>query len=272
MLAQKGTIDFDQAMDFLAQFQLKGKKALVCGASQGIGEATARILAQMGAQVCVLARRSEVLEKLVEELPGSGHRALALDLSSTVEIENALKPLLPFHIVVNNAGGPKGGPLLDATSEDFLSALRTHLLAAQKIAQLTVPGMKADRYGRFINVISTSVKTPLANLGVSNTVRGAMASWAKTLANEVGSSNITVNNVLPGYTRTGRFESLRKAASDKNKLPEAQIEQQWASTIPLARIGEPEEVASAIAFLASPAASYISGINLPVDGGRTPAL
>lgn len=272
MLACRAWIDFDQAMDFLNQFQLKGKRALVCGASQGIGRSAALYLAQMGAQVCVLARQSGLLQEVVESLPGHGHQFLSLDLSSTVEIGNALKPLLPFHIVINNAGGPKAGPLLDSSAEDFLSGLRVHLLAAQKIAQLTVPGMKEAGYGRIINVISTSVKTPLGNLGVSNTVRGAMASWAKTLANEVGPFGITVNNVLPGYTKTPRFEALRKSAAEKNKVSEAQIENQWKASVPLNRFAEPEEVAAAIAFLASPAAGYISGINLPVDGGRTPSL
>lgn len=272
MLAQTAGIVFYHPMNFLSQFQLKGKRALVCGASQGIGEASAQLLAQMGAEVVILARRSEALDQVLAQLPGEGHKALALDLSSTVEIENHLKPLLPFHIVVNNAGGPKGGPLLGAAGEDFLNAFRVHVLAAQKIAQLTVPGMKAAGYGRIINIISTSVKAPIPNLGVSNTIRGAMGNWAKTLASEVGSSGITVNNVLPGYTRTARFESLRKAAAEKNKLSEAQIEDQWKSAIPLNRIAEPLEVAAAVAFLASPAASYISGINLPVDGGRTPNL
>ncbi|MEZ0390711.1 MAG: SDR family oxidoreductase [Pseudobdellovibrionaceae bacterium] len=259
-------------MDFLSQFQLKGRRALVCGASQGIGEATARILAQLGAEVVLLSRRAESLQKLKSELPGQGHQILAVDLSSTAELEKALQPLLPLHIVVNNAGGPKAGPLLKATDVEILEAMKTHLLASQKIAQLTVPGMQKAGYGRFINIISTSVKAPIPNLGVSNTVRGAMANWAKSLAHELGPLGITVNNVLPGYTKTPRFETLRKAASEKSKVPESQIEDQWKSSIPLSRFAEPFEVASAVAFLASPAAGYISGINLPVDGGRTPNL
>jgi 3-oxoacyl-[acyl-carrier protein] reductase len=259
-------------MDFLSQFQLHGKKALVCGASQGIGEACARVLAAAGAQVTLLARRLEPLENLKSELPGKGHQVVAMDLGNTVEIDTRLKPLLPFHIVVHNAVGPKSGSLLDASSEDFLAGLRVHLLSAQKIAQLCIPGMSEAGYGRLINIISTSVKTPLANLGVSNTVRGAMASWSKTLANEVGHKGITVNNVLPGYTKTPRFESLRKATADMKQITEAQVENQWKASVPLARFAEPIEVAMAVAFLASPAAAYISGTNLPVDGGRTPSL
>ncbi len=272
MLELPRGMDFYQAMNFLSQMQLKGKRALVCGASQGIGRSTAEMLAQLGAEVCLLARQEDLLKDLVKTLPGQGHQFVALDLSSTADIEARLKPLLPFHIVINNAGGPKSGPLLEASAEDFLKGLSVHLLAAQKIAQMCVPGMKEAGYGRIINVISTSVKTPLSQLGVSNTVRGAMASWAKTLANEAGVFGITVNNVLPGYTKTARFEALRKAAAEKNKVTEVQIENQWKASVPLARFAEPEEVAAAIAFLASPVAGYISGINLPVDGGRTPSL
>jgi len=259
-------------MNLTSQFQLHGKRALVCGASQGIGEACARVLAEAGAEVCLLARRFEPLEEIRQQLPGKNHQVLAMDLGSMLEIEERLKPLLPFHIVVHNAVGPKAGALTDATAEDFLAGIRVHLLSAQKIAQLCIPGMTSDKYGRFINIISTSVKTPLPNLGVSNTIRGAMASWAKTLAMEVGPAGITVNNVLPGYTKTPRLESLRKAAAEMKKVSEAQIEAQWKASVPLARFAEPVEVAMAVAFLASPAAAYISGINLPVDGGRTPSL
>jgi len=259
-------------MNFVSQFQLHGKRALVCGASQGIGEACARVLAEAGAEVCLLARRLEPLEQICQQLPGKGHQVLAMDLGNTLELDQRLKPLLPFHIVVHNAVGPKAGALLDASSEDFLAGMRVHLLSAQKIAQLCVPGMSEARYGRFINIISTSVKTPLMNLGVSNTVRGAMASWAKTLAMEVGPMGITVNNVLPGYTKTARFEALRKATAEMKKISEEQVETQWKSTIPLSRFAEPSEVAMAVAYLSSPAAAYVSGINLPVDGGRTPSL
>lgn len=257
---------------FLEQFQLKGKRALVCGASQGIGEATVRILAELGAEVCLLSRRAEVLEKIRSTLPGTGHQVLALDLSQTTGLEKALTAYLPFDIVVNNTAGPRGGPMLQASIEEFQLALQAHLFAAQKIAQLTVPGMKEKGYGRFINIISTSVKAPIPQLGVSNTIRGAMANWSKTLAGEVGPHGITVNNVLPGFTKTARFEFLRKSAAEKNQVSESEVENQWKATIPLQRFAEANEVASAVAFLVSPAAAYITGINLPVDGGRTQSL
>lgn len=259
-------------MSILTATSLSGKRALVCGASQGIGAASATALAELGAQVVVVARNSVELTKIKESLPGSGHQMCVLDLSKTEEIENKLRPLLPFHIVVNNSGGPAGGPITEASSENFLTAFAQHILSAQKIAQLVLPGMKEAGFGRFIQIISTSVKAPIPGLGVSNTVRGAMANWAKTLSLEVGPFGITVNNVLPGYTRTPRFDSLKKSTAQKNQSSETQVEEQWKKTTPLGRIAEPSEVAAAVAFLASPAASYISGINLPVDGGRTPSL
>lgn len=259
-------------MNLISQISLKGKRALVCGASQGIGEATARSLAELGAEIILLARRRESLELILKNLPGTGHQIIAVDLGDLDRLQAEIQAHLPIDIVVNNAGGPPAGVLIEAQAEDFVKGFQQHILAAQVIAQLAVPHMKKTGYGRIINVISTSVKTPLTNLGVSNTIRGAMASWSKTMANELGSFGITVNNVLPGFTKTPRFESLKKSTSEKNKTSPESIEEQWRATIPLRRFAESFEVANAIAFLASPAASYISGTNLPVDGGRTPSL
>ena len=251
--------------------------ALVCGASDGIGKAIAKELASQGARVILLARRQEELDKLLGELPAhpKKHRAVSVDLSQTEELKSKIFDLVKtesIEIVINNAGGPPSGPLLDAEVDVFEKAFRTHIVAAHTLAKLVVPGMKQKKYGRFINIISTSVKTPLANLGVSNTIRGAMASWAKSLANEVGGFGITVNNVLPGYTKTARLDQLMKATGERMKIAPEQVEKNWLSTIPAGRFGQSEELAEAVAFLASPAASYISGINLPVDGGRTPSL
>lgn len=255
--------------------ELHGKRALVCGASQGIGEATAKLLAARGAQVVLLARNADRLQKLAAELPGSGHRFVTADLSDLAHLQKEVVPEIEkfeCDILVNNSGGPKGGPLMDAAIEEFESALRPHVMASHLLMRACLPTMKARRYGRIVNLISTSVKAPIPNLGVSNTIRAAMANWSKTLSLELGPFGITVNNVLPGYTKTARFEALRAAASQKLKISEAQVEEQWKSVIPLARFAEPSEVAEAIVFLAGPRASYISGINLPVDGGRTPSL
>ncbi|WP_413582026.1 SDR family oxidoreductase [Bdellovibrio sp. HCB288] len=258
----------------MSSWDLQGKTAVVCGASQGIGAATAQLLAQRGARVIALARNEEKLKALLASFPGEGHKYFAVDLADTAE----LKKLIPkisqekIHILINNSGGPKGGPLLEASIEEFDAPIRAHLHAAHLLVQAVVPFMKSVKYGRIVNIISTSVKNPIPGLGVSNTVRGAMASWSKTLAGELGPFGITVNNMLPGYIRTGRIESLMGAAAQKNGNSIEEVEEQWIKTIPAGRIGDPLEAAEGIAFLVSPAASYINGINLPVDGGRTPSL
>lgn len=254
---------------------LKGKKALVCGASQGIGEATARLLAQRGAQVILLARSEDKLRSLQAELPGDC-RYLALDLADRALLESKVKGLLnelrSIEILICNTGGPKGGALIDADETSFISAFENHVLVNSLLARLLVPGMKQQTYGRIINIISTSVKIPIPNLGVSNTIRGAVANWAKTLSVELGPMGITVNNVLPGYTETPRLEALLQAAAEKSQGSVAAVTEEWKNKVPLRRFARPEETAEAVAFLASPRASYISGINLPVDGGRTGSL
>jgi len=259
-------------------FNFAHRRALICGASQGIGAATAHLLAQGGAEIILVARNKEKLKDVYSNLPfahGQKHLMLPLDLSDTTKLSEELNPALsggPIDIVINNAGGPKSGSLLDAAEEDFLLAFQTHLLASSIIAKKIIPGMKEKKYGRFINIISTSVKVPISNLGVSNTIRGAMASWAKSLANEMAPFGITVNNVLPGYTDTPRLEALAVAASQKQNKSVDTIKSQWMAATPAGRFGSPHEIAYAIAFLASENAGFITGINLPVDGGRTPCL
>lgn len=255
-------------------FRLEGKRALVCGASQGIGAAIAQLYAEAGATVILLARDGAKLEKIRAGLPGKGHEILSCDLANAAAFDAALKTIagLRIDILVNNTAGPKGGALTEAPELEFIGAFQMHLLAAHKLVQTVLPHMKQNNFGRVINILSTSVKAPIANLGVSNTIRGAVAQWGKTLANEVGRHNITVNNILPGYTRTDRFDQLRKLNAEKTKTDEATVEKQWEAAIPLGRIGEPREIAGAALFLASPAGGYVNGINLPVDGGRTPGL
>jgi 3-oxoacyl-[acyl-carrier protein] reductase len=254
---------------------LSGKRALVCGASQGIGLAAAQHLAGLGAQVVLMARNAERLAEAVKTLPGNGHETAVADFSKPEDVAAAAAEVVAaesVHILVNNTGGPAGGPITEAGVEAFRATFEQHLVCNQILAQTVHPGMKEANYGRIINVISTSVKQPLNGLGVSNTIRGAVANWAKTWANEVGSDGITVNNVLPGATNTARLAQIVDAKAAKTGGDPAAIRASMAAVVPLGRTGEPEEVARAIAFLASPAASYISGINLPVDGGRTGCL
>ena len=252
---------------------LEGKTALVCGASRGIGAATARIMAKAGANVIVASRTEDQLKSLLEELPALGaghHQALVMDLEDTESIAECIQPLLdqgPIHILVNNSGGPPGGPLLDATVDELSQPFTRHLHAAHTLVKLLTPSMVRANYGRIIQIISTSVREPIPNLGVSNTLRGAMASWAKSLSRELHPA-ITINNVLPGFTDTERLGSLAQSIHERTGQPIESIHDGWMSQVPIERLIDPLETATVIAFLASPAAGAIRGVSLPVDGGR----
>ena len=257
---------------------LTGKRALICGSSQGIGRAAAIQLALMGASVTLVARNGEKLKEVIDHIPADdteSHHYLVADFAHPEQLKSAIDGYLKDHtidILVNNTGGPPGGQAIDAKNEEFIAAFNSHLICNQILVQAVTPAMKKEGFGRIINIISTSVKTPLAGLGVSNTIRGAVASWAKTLSLELGPFGITVNNVLPGFTMTARLESLINSRVEKEGLSFEEVKQQMIEGIPARRIGEAEDVAAAIAFLASKSAGYINGINLPVDGGRTPTL
>lgn len=257
---------------------LTGKHAIVCGSTQGIGKAAAIELALLGASVTLVARDEQKLKHVWAELHHSGHQFhhhLAADFSRPEEVKNKIGEYMQkhtVHILVNNTGGPPGGTAIDAKPEEFLSAFNNHLICNQIITQAVVPSMKQEKYGRIINIISTSVKIPIRGLGVSNTIRGAVANWAKTLSLELAPYGITVNNVLPGATQTGRLDWLIKSKAEKSGKSEEAVRNEMTAEIPAGRIGQASEVAAAIAFLASPAAGYINGINLPVDGGRTGSL
>ncbi|WP_027421484.1 SDR family oxidoreductase [Crocinitomix catalasitica] len=257
---------------------LKHKTAIVCGSTQGIGLATAKELAKLGANIILIARNPERLESTMKALDTSAdqsHAFIVADFTQPEELKNMLDISLgnkSVEILVNNTGGPAGGLIHEASTDEFIAAFNQHLICNHILVQAVKDKMIAAKYGRIINVISTSVKQPLPNLGVSNTIRGAVANWSKTLANELGQYNITVNNVLPGATNTARLQSIIENKSEKTGKAFDSIKQDMANASPMGRVAEPEEVANAIAFLASPAASYINGINVPVDGGRTKSL
>jgi 3-oxoacyl-[acyl-carrier protein] reductase len=254
---------------------LSGKTALIGGASAGIGRAVALQLAELGAQVVLMARTAAKLQAVMKSMHGDGHQYLVVDFEQPEVLQQKIGALLSehtVHILINNTGGPPGGPIVRASTADFLHAYNNHLLCSHMLAQACMPGMQADGYGRIINIISTSVKEPLDNLGVSNSTRWAVAGWAKTWANEVGPLGITVNNVLPGYTKTGRLDEIVQKRSQSTNLPAEAVAEQMKQHVPMRRFATPEEIAYAVAFLASPAAGYINGINLPVDGGRTKSL
>ncbi len=258
---------------------LSGKNALVCGSTQGLGLAAAIELAALGAEITLMSRNEIKLKKAVKKLSntkGQNHKYLVADFQFPQLVKNVITDYLSLdnsiQILINNTGGPKGGKATDATIEEFLEAFNSHLICNHILVQAILPSMKASGYGRIVNIISTSVKQPIPGLAVSNTIRGAVASWSKTLANELGEFGITVNNVLPGYTRTSRYDSIVKNRTAITGLSEEQIEAEFLKEIPLRKIGMPQEFGAAVAFLCTPAASYITGINLPVDGGKLACL
>ncbi len=254
---------------------LEGRQALVGGASQGIGRAAAFALAELGASVTCLARDAAALEAVRRELPashGQRHSVVIADFDKPAELQAAVSGLKDITILVNNTAGPPGGPASAAAASEFETAFRRHLICGQVMVQALVPFMKAAKFGRIVNVISTSVKEPIAGLGVSNTIRGAVAAWAKTLAGELGAFGITVNSVLPGSTRTGRLAAIFEARSAKSGKSLAEVEAEAIAEVPMGRVADASEIANVIAFLCSPAASYVTGVNLPVDGGRTRSM
>jgi len=258
---------------------LCNRTALVCGASKGLGAAVAKELALLGANIILLARTESNLNKtmsLLDISKGQSHQYIVGDTSKPKELLEKVTKFLAIgnhiDILVNNSGGPAAGPLLDTNFKDIDNAFQSHLMVSHLLTQAIVPGMKRKKFGRIINILSTSIKQPINGLGISNSVRAAVANWAKTLANEIGSFGITVNNVLPGYTNTDRLNYLFAKQAASARVSQDEILKRTIDLIPAGRLGEPDEFGAAVAFLCSPAAAYINGINLPVDGGRLGSL
>lgn len=253
---------------------LTGKKALVCGSSEGIGLACAQALARLGASVTLLARREPMLLSALQTLPKSATQQHSIMVADVLHLDAVLDEIQQtgFDILINNSAGPAGGALQKASEQQLMSVFQQHVLSAQQLLKAVLPHMQKNQWGRIVNIISTSVKEPIAMLGVSNTIRGAMASWSKTLATELAADGITVNNVLPGYTKTQRLEQiLQERAKNTGKTIE-RVAQGMLATVPAARFAEPAEIAHAVAFLCQMQSGYINGINIPVDGGRTKSL
>ncbi|MFN4930258.1 MAG: SDR family oxidoreductase [Bacteroidota bacterium] len=258
---------------------LSHKIAFVCGSTQGIGKAAACELAALGARVVLIARNENALKEALMEINQINtlkNDFIVADFSNPEALRNIVNNYIQVnggaHILINNTGGPPAGKISDAKTGEFLQAFNNHLICNHILAEAVLPFMKQEQFGRIINIISTSVKQPLKGLGVSNTIRAAVANWAKTLSLEVAAFGITVNNVLPGATSTARLQGIISNKSEKLKTSTETITQEMLEEIPAGRFAEAEEIAAAVAFLASPAAAYINGINLPVDGGRTGCL
>jgi 3-oxoacyl-[acyl-carrier protein] reductase len=257
---------------------LEGKNAIICGSTQGIGLAIAEELALLGASCTLIARNEETLKGAVRKLDTQlrqQHSYLLADFTQPDELKNIIGDYMAghtAHILINNTGGPAAGPITEATEEAFLNTFNQHLICNHIMTKAVIPSMKKEGYGRIINIISTSVKIPLKNLGVSNTIRGAVASWAKTMANELGQFNITVNNVLPGFTATRRLTTLIDNIAKKGNTIVDIVEKNMMEEVPMKRFADASEVAAVAAFLASPAASYVNGVSIPVDGGRTGSI
>ena len=226
----------------------------------------------------LLARREAALLDVLSTLPADGqqrHGFVCADVADTAALRDSVGELArerPLHILINNTGGPPGGPAHAADITAYLDAFHKHLIANHTLLQAVLPGMRATHWGRIVNVISTSVYEPIPNLGVSNTIRGAVASWAKTLSRELGGDGITVNNVLPGYTRTQRLDQILGDRSTATGKSQAEIASAMLASVPVGRFADAAEIGGVIAFLCTPAAAYVNGQSIAVDGGRMQSI
>lgn len=258
------------------EISLLGKKAFVGGSSQGIGFAIAASMAACGADVTLTSRNEEKLKEAVAKLPkkrGQHHDYLVIDFGDLKKLDKVLMKYQaktakkPVNILVLNSGGPTPSTAFDATPPQYQAYFEEAILASQMLVQAFVPAMKAQGYGRIITVLSSTVKQPKIDLGISNTIRAAVANWAKSLSIELGGYGITVNNLLPGLIQTERLNELMDIRAEKAQISREKVAAAMAETIPAKRIGAPKDLGNMAAFLASDLAAYINGVNMPIDGG-----
>ena len=260
------------------EIDLTGKFALVGGATNGIGKAIAIRLAASGASVCIMARNKSKLEKVVNELDRSRnqkHKFLEVDFSNYNLFSKSIKYFFETNhidILVNNTQGPEGGSALEKSIDDYQSAFELLFKCAVKTSLLALTNMRDKKWGRIINVASISVKEPLNYLVLSNSLRSALVTWSKTLSVDIAKFNITINNVLTGYFNTERLKQLNSKKAEKLGINISKIEDKIKDTIPMKRFGNPEEYANLVCFLASDKSDYITGINIPIDGGFLKSL
>lgn len=255
------------------EISLVGKKALVGGASRGLGKAIAMQLAQCGAEVTLMARNSEKLKAVLAELPvndGQQHNYLVVDFADFEQFKLIIEEWFKHHqvdILINNTNGPAAGGVMDKSINDYQQSFDLLFKTVCFVTMEALKGMQASSYGRIINLSSISVKEPLQNLVLSNSIRSAVINWAKTLARELAPLGITVNNILTGYFDTERLDEINRLQSEKKGIQLDAYKEAMKQEIPMGRFGKPEEFGHLIAFLASDYASYITGTNIPIDGG-----
>lgn len=258
------------------KLSLINKHAIVCGSTDGIGKASALLLAKQGCEITLVARNQNKLNSTLSELNkehNQEHHSICTDFDDPSDLKNKITMHIEsldksVDILVNNSGGPHGGPLIEAEEDEFRTAFERLLICNHIMVKAVFPGMEKNGSGRIINIISTSVKQVIPGLGVSNTIRGSVAQWGKTLALELGANGICVNNILPGYTSTARLKDLAESKAHSLGVNVADIRKQWEENTSLKRLGTPDEIANTVLFLASDESSYVTGHNFSVDGGR----
>jgi 3-oxoacyl-[acyl-carrier protein] reductase len=261
------------------EISLLGKRALVGGSSRGIGLAIAKQLAASGASVTVMARNASTLKKIIDELPVTNkeqrHQFLVVDFTDFEGYKETLTAYFEkrsVDILINNTQGPEAGTSLEKKVSDYQKAFDVLFKSVVFTTQLALDNMKKQQWGRIINVASVSVKEPLSYLVLSNTIRAAVVTWAKSLATEIAPYRITVNNILTGYFDTERLTELNEKKAEQLGIPSTEVRAHMISQVPMQRIGDPKEYGFLVTFLASELSGYITGASIPIDGGLLKSL